>query len=96
MELSSMSISDILQKGSIDGCSCGRRHQTQLAYLELGPGAIARLPDLLRRAGLERPFLVSDPNTQKAAGEQARLLLKDAGIPFEALVLREDVYKRQL
>lgn len=89
MELSSMSILDILQKGSIDGCSCGRRHQTQLAYLELGPGAIARLPDLLRRAGLERPFLVSDPNTQKAAGEQARLLLKDAGIPFEALVLRE-------
>ena len=40
MELSSMSISDILQKGSIDGCSCGRRHQTQLAYLELGPGLI--------------------------------------------------------
>lgn len=89
MKLADMSIQDLLPLPGID-CSCGKRHETQLEYLELGPGVLKKLPVFLQKAGYRRPFVVCDPNTYAAAGEQVLRLLEDAGIAYRYLQLREE------
>jgi glycerol-1-phosphate dehydrogenase [NAD(P)+] len=55
------------------------------------PGALARLPEILRALGDARACqLVADANTMKAAGDRALAALRDAGFATEApIVLTE-------
>ena len=68
-------------------CSCGRTHKTDLRSIDIGRGALDRLPQTLRDLGFKKAYLVSDVNTWKAAGRAAADRLTDAGFPFEAFVL---------
>ena len=63
-------------------CACGRLHTTGLRRLYLGKGTIASLPDALLAAKSKRPFIVSDENTDIAAGEQVRMILEKHQIPY--------------
>ena len=63
-------------------CSCGRLHSTDLKSIEIGRGALDRLPETLRRLGFGRAYLVADINTWEAAGRAAADRLTDAGFPF--------------
>ena len=59
-------------------CACGRHHRTGLKCLVLKENALDELPALLKRMGIHRPFLVSDTNTEQAAGARVAALLKPA------------------
>ena len=80
-----MSFEEILNPNG-HKCECGMTHFTGLKYLKVGEGAISYVVDALKFLGKEKPFLVADANTWKAAGEQVAQLLKDAGIPFSSYV----------
>jgi len=68
-------------------CGCGRVHSTDLKSIEIGHGALDRLPDTLRRLCFGRAYLVADVNTWEAAGRAAADRLTEAGFSFEAFVL---------
>jgi len=69
-------------------CSCGREHRTGLQHLHIGEGAIEHLTSTLRLMKVKTPFVVSDSNTEAAAGRQVKSLLKAAGIDFGECVLQ--------
>ena len=62
-------------------CACGRKHEFRNEILS-GQGVIRSLPDIVRRFGAKKPYLLSDVNTDRAAGEQVRRLLEEAEISY--------------
>jgi glycerol-1-phosphate dehydrogenase [NAD(P)+] len=69
-------------------CRCGRRHAIGTRIVETGPGAIASLPSILNRLSLSGPaVLMSDPQTQAAAGTRAEAVLSGAGVEYARRVL---------
>ena len=72
-------------------CGCGRIHQTALKRAEISGGAIEKLPELVRKLGHSRVFVISDANTWPVLGKKAETVLKDAGIPCGGVVLPGDV-----
>lgn len=69
-------------------CSCGRTHSSLFAHYIFEPGAIERLPALLKQLGYGKPFLISDTHTHAIAGWRAEEILQNAGIPFSSHVLK--------
>lgn len=55
-------------------CSCGKVHSFGTRIIS-GKGALDQLPDALCALGVNKPFLLSDHNTRKAAGERVAALL---------------------
>lgn len=76
----------------LDGamCACGRIHRTSVKEVVIEEGAIRRIPDILSRYGVEKPFLLADANTWKAAGEQVRTVLMHSGIPCSHYVFERE------
>lgn len=68
-------------------CPCGRAHATGLAHLHIGENALAHLLPTLQQMGVKAPFVVSDSNTEEAAGRQVKAMLQQANIGFSACVL---------
>ena len=68
-------------------CSCGRVHSTDLRSIDIGRGALDRLPDTLRALGFGRAYLVADVNTWEAAGRAAADRLTASGFSFTSFVL---------
>ena len=85
--LSEMRFQELLDPKGYSCPSCGRHHTTGLKLFEAGRGAIKRLPEMLTKLGIQKPFIVCDKNTYEAAGEQVEALLKDAGIPYKLFTL---------
>ena len=56
-------------------CSCGRVHSTDLKAIDIGRGALQRLPGMLRGLGLHKAYLAADVNTWKAAAQKAAFIL---------------------
>ena len=52
-------------------CSCGRVHSTDLKAVDIGRGALERLPELLRGLGFHKAYIAADVNTWEAAGKKA-------------------------
>ena len=84
---------DIFCKGGGDmelnnggSCGCGKKHVCGVKKLIIEKGALVSLPSLLCEAGAEKPFLIMDGNTKKAAGDTVSDILKNAGIPFSSYV----------
>ena len=63
-------------------CECGRIHNTVNVKVYTECGAIQRLPHILRELGSKKPFLLSDCNTRRAAGEQVEKILLESGISY--------------
>lgn len=74
-----MSLEELVRPEGYD-CACGRHHTCWLAYLKIGRGAIACVPDMVKAMGKKRPFVVCDDNTYRVAGKQVCELLQQAGI----------------
>ncbi len=68
-------------------CSCGRVHSTDLKTVDIGRGALERLPELLRGLGFHKAYIAADVNTWEAAGKKAAAILASRGFPFESFVL---------
>lgn len=71
------------------GCPCGRAHKAAIDQVVVGSGVIEKLPELVRKYGSKRPFLLADGNTWAAAGEKVAKCLLDSGIESERYVFPE-------
>ena len=68
-------------------CSCGRVHNTDLKAIDIGRGALQRLPEMLRGLGFHKAYLAADVNTWEAAGKEAAAILSAGCFAFESFVL---------
>lgn len=68
-------------------CTCGKTHATPVEDVVVGSGVLTRLPQIIGRYGAKKVFLLADPNTYTAAGEQVCHILDEAGLPFTCYVL---------
>ena len=66
-----MTIFDVINKDLV--CKCGRTHRCDIPKLEIGEGAINRLPEFL--ADKNSIVLVADSNTYPLCGEKVKSLL---------------------
>ena len=80
-----MTLTDWLNMGSFD-CTCGKTHTPGTANVIIESGAIKKLPDLLMKAGITKPFLLSGKHTFQAAGDRVCATLEAAGIPYGKFV----------
>ena len=71
-----MTIKSLIQ--GISECSCGRDHRCPVDAIEIGEGALLRLPELCQP--YRHILMVADSNTYEAAGKRAEALL-DAALP---------------
>ncbi len=69
-------------------CDCGKIHSSSLEYLAVGNGAIDELSNLIAIYGGKKAFLISDINTNSAAGEKVREVLSENGIAFSEYVFQ--------
>ena len=83
--LSEMTLAELTREEGIR-CSCGKVHRCGLRYFRAGAGAVQTLPEALKVRGRKHPMVVMDTNTEKAAGEKVRKVLRDAGIPMDEFV----------
>ena len=61
-------------------CDCGRTHYVPIKGVEIGAGAIERLPHYVRSLGYAHPLVLCDKITYKIAGARCVELLRSAGI----------------
>ena len=69
-------------------CVCGKVHKTALEYLAVGNGAISELPNIINIYGAKKAFVISDINTDRAAGDKVRAVLFEKGIDFSEYVFQ--------
>ncbi len=69
---------------------CGRIHRSGLGDAIIGRGAVKALPDMIKKYGGTKPFLLADPNTWAAAGERVSGVLANAGIAFTLCLLPDE------
>lgn len=73
-----MTLSELIRL-DFNNCACGRAHKSCLDDVIIEKGAIASLPEAVKRYGAKSVFLLSDPNTYEAAGKQVLSLLSASG-----------------
>lgn len=78
-EFDKLSLEELVCAGG-HACACGRTHVCELKYLKIGKGAINDVAQMIRAMEKNRPFVLCDQNTYKAAGEKVCALLTEAGI----------------
>lgn len=61
-------------------CSCGRTHYVDIKDVLIGPGAIKKLPEFVKKHGYSRPYIICDEITYQIAGKHCEGLLNEAGI----------------
>ncbi|MBQ9046999.1 MAG: sn-glycerol-1-phosphate dehydrogenase [Solobacterium sp.] len=71
-------------------CSCGKEHFCAVKAVDIEEGALKRIPGYIKDYGFSNVYMIADPNTWKAAGEETARLLREAGIHFEVLVFEEE------
>lgn len=71
-------------------CHCGKSHSAAVEDLIVRKGAINCLPEILKRYGAQKPFLLADRNTFLAAGEKVCGILQSNGIDYVKYVFQKD------
>ncbi len=69
-------------------CACGKVHSFHTRVIS-GKGVMGQIAELAGTFGARKVFVLSDPNTYRAAGEAVCALLKGAGISFVSYTLPE-------
>ncbi|MCQ2457354.1 MAG: sn-glycerol-1-phosphate dehydrogenase [Clostridia bacterium] len=88
-----MTLQELVTGGGYD-CECGRHHACAMKYLNIGPGILNEVPEMLKAAGSRKPFILYDRNTYEAAGRSVLAILEGAGIPYSAWEIPERDGKR--
>lgn len=70
-------------------CPCGREHHVSVKVY-CGKGEISKLPEAMSSLGVSKAFVLSDKNTQKAAGERVYSVLSENGLCFSGYIFNED------
>lgn len=71
-------------------CSCGRTHRTDLRELVIKSGALQETPEVVKRYGGSRVFILADKNTYAVAGAEVANLLSRAGLEYSVFVFGDD------
>ncbi len=79
----------ILQEFNNTPCSCGKEHRFSSQIIVEG-GAIRRLPAILKEWGINRAFVLSDRNTENAAGAAVKATLATAGVTVTGYMFDQD------
>lgn len=70
-------------------CSCGKTH-TYNTQVYVGKGVVENIPQYLRQYDPKKVFVLSDPNTYKAAGKKVCEVLDKAGMAYTAYSFTHD------
>ena len=65
-DFSQMTLAQLLDDKGFD-CACGRHHETMVKHIKIGAGVVRELPAMLRELGKQKPYVICDPDTYKAA-----------------------------
>lgn len=71
-------------------CGCGKTHRCGIEDVVIEPGAVERLPDLLRKHAYEHICIVEDENTKKVLGDRVEELVRGTGCEVTRIVLPAD------
>lgn len=88
-----MTLNELVAPTGYD-CDCGHHHACPMKYLNIMPGAIRNVAEMLRAVGSRKPFILYDRNTYEAAGKQVMELLEAQRIPYTAWMIPERGGKR--
>ena len=50
-------------------CACGKMHRVDIDDIFIGKGVICKLPELIKKYGANKPFILADKNTFAVAGD---------------------------
>ncbi len=67
-------------------CTCGKKHDVAIDDVVIGKGALACLPEFVAKYNAQKPFILADCNTYKAAGEQVVRLLDRCDLSYSKYV----------
>ena len=70
-------------------CSCGKVH-TYNTQVYVGKGILQNIPQYLATFNPTKVFVLSDPNTYKAAGEKVCAVLKEKGLAYTSYSFTHD------
>lgn len=70
-------------------CSCGKIH-SYATDVYVGKGVVENIPQYLKKFNAKKVFVLSDPNTYKAAGEKVCAVLKENGLPYTSYSFTHD------
>ena len=76
-------------------CGCGKTHKTNLKSFIISQNAINRLPSLLADYRQQNLFIVSDINTQLAAGDRVLTVLGAKGFHINAYTFKNNIVPDQ-
>lgn len=63
-------------------CECGKEHSAYgLKSITVGSGVLPQVVNVLKKLGIQKPYLVTDRNEYLAAGQKVEEILKEAGVP---------------
>lgn len=79
--------------GKKTDCSCGKEHTAPIDEVIVEKGAVKRLPDIIKRYGAKKAFVISDKNTYKAAGKAIASLFSESGIDYKEFVFQTESVK---
>lgn len=80
-------IDELIKEGGFYCESCKKFHPITLGKLILERNALVRLPEEMAALGLKKPYILCDPNTDKAAGQKICTILDNSGISYKKYVL---------
>lgn len=81
---------DIKNFSFLKECACGKIHPIIETEIIAEKNATAKIPDIIKRLGGSKVFLLADKNTQKAAGNAVVTVLCDNKIPYSEYVFGSD------
>lgn len=81
-------LNSMMQSGEFVCPSCGKTHRGLLKDCFIGDGVMAKLPELVRKYGSRKPFVLCDTLTYEAAGEWVCRILDEAKIPYDLHVVQ--------
>lgn len=76
-----------------NACECGKEHTLSIDKVLIGKGKIREIISVIRSYEASKPFLLSDKNTEKAAGKSVKELLKSEKISFSEYVFQSENLK---
>ena len=74
-------------------CECGKEHVLSIDKVIIGKGKVSEIISVIRSCEAVKPFILSDKNTEEAAGKQVKELLKSENIPFSEYVFKYESLK---
>lgn len=72
-------------------CACGKMHLAPVDEILTGSGVIKRLPEILKKYAVKKPFILSDVNTYKAAGEKVCQILSECNIEYSQHIFTQQL-----